>query len=431
MARVAYAATIGLWIARYLGPQDFGRFSFAQAIVALMAPIGAAGLNHVLTRAFIESPERSWATAQYALRVRLAAGLVASVLAVTGAVVLRPDDLAIAGYVGILSVGTVARTFAVYEFVQFSLTRGDVIAKIRVVFRVALAASHLVGILTGQAVVYFVVCLAAEVTLQFSVGWIFTKRRLSMRGNRLELSERRALRNRGLLLVASGIAATVNLRIDQVMIGAMLGDADLGLYSAAVRISEILYVIPEAVVISLFPAVLAARSRSAAEYQMATQLTLDLMFWSAIVLAGLASILATPVIPLLLGSEFAGAVPILLIHVWASVFVFTRAVFSKWLIAEDILRFSLITQVAGGVINVIVNLVLIPSLGGEGAAIATLLSYGTSSFLILLLFPRTRGFARLMVRSLTGPARASRILQFVLVSPSSSRQAEPLNTQDQ
>lgn len=406
---MAYAATVGLWIARYLGPLGFGRFSFAQATVGLFLPIATVGLNHVLTRAFVEFPERMRSTARFAIRARFVAATLASLSAVGVSIFLRPDDLEIALYVAILSVSLLARSLGVYEFVQFSRTRGDLVAKLRVAFRGALSIAHVAGILTGQEVSYFIVCLAAEVTLQYLVGWTVTRRSLGEGTATLAPIESRALLARGLLLVLSGVAATINLRIDQVMIGSMLGDTELGLYSAAVRISEILYVVPEAVVISLFPAVLAAKRQSQTAYAEANQSMLDLMLWSSIILSTVASLLAGQAVPFLLGTEYRAAVPVLLVHVWGSVFVFTRAVFSKWLIAEDLLSFSLLTQMAGGLTNVVINLALIPRFGGIGAAVATLVSYSFSGFFVLLAFRATRPFAIQILRSVSGPARVRQL----------------------
>src|SRR3546814_10463593 len=81
----------------------------------------------------------------------------------------------------------------------------------------------------------------------------------------------------------------------------------------------------------------------------------------------------------------------LMIHIWASIFVFMRAVLSKWLIAEELYIFSLVTHGSAAIVNVAINIALIPKFGGVGAAVATLVSYATAGFLSLLLHHRTRG----------------------------------------
>jgi PST family polysaccharide transporter len=80
-----------------------------------------------------------------------------------------------------------------------------------------------------------------------------------------------------------------------------------------------------------------------------------------------------------------------------------RALVSKWLIAEHLLKFSLISHGLGAVINITANYLLIPSFGGVGAAYATVLSYAVASYLTFWLHPSTIPIAKIMSRSLILP----------------------------
>ena len=120
------------------------------------------------------------------------------------------------------------------------------------------------------------------------------------------------------------------------------------------------------------------------------------------------SLMAPWLVGLLFGPEFSASAAILAVHVWAGVFIFMRAAFSKWLIAEHLLIFSLVTQGAGALMNIGLNLVMIPVWGGIGAAWATVFSYATASYLALWLFPSTRPAAMMMTRAMTAPVRYAR-----------------------
>jgi O-antigen/teichoic acid export membrane protein len=117
------------------------------------------------------------------------------------------------------------------------------------------------------------------------------------------------------------------------------------------------------------------------------------------------SVLSGPLIFLLYGTSYAESAPILAIHVWAGPFVFLGAALSRWLIAEDRLRFSLVRHGTGALVNVALNLILIPPLGGIGAAISTLVSYAVASFGACFLYAPLRGQAWAMVRALLLPVR--------------------------
>jgi len=131
----------------------------------------------------------------------------------------------------------------------------------------------------------------------------------------------------------------------------------------------------------------------------------DLLFMLALAVAILVMLVAVPVIDLMFGGAYQAAAQILIIHVWAALFVFMRALFSKWLLIENLLEFSLITQGLGALSNVVLNYWLIPLYGGVGAAYATLISYAMASYLTLFLHPKTRPVFWVMTRSIMSPLR--------------------------
>jgi PST family polysaccharide transporter len=125
----------------------------------------------------------------------------------------------------------------------------------------------------------------------------------------------------------------------------------------------------------------------------------------ALALAVFLQFAGRPLVQLLFGTEFSASTPVLQIHIWAGVFIFMRALLSRWLLAEDLLRFSLLTHVAGAVMNVALNLMLIPRYGAIGAAVATVISYASAGWLALFLSARTRPMGWMMGKSLLLPLR--------------------------
>ena len=123
------------------------------------------------------------------------------------------------------------------------------------------------------------------------------------------------------------------------------------------------------------------------------------------VIALLVTVIAPWLIPWIFGADYAASAAILVIHTWASVFIFMRAALSKWILIENALYFSLLTQGLGALSNVVLNYFLIPLYGGEGAAWGTLVSYAIASFFAVFLYPRTRPVFWLMFNALLAPVR--------------------------
>ena len=188
------------------------------------------------------------------------------------------------------------------------------------------------------------------------------------------------------------------------MLERLRGVEAAGTYAVAARLSEVWYLVPVALMGAVFPALWARRADEAA-YARSLQASLDLLLALALAVAIVVQVFGAPIVHVLFGPRFAESVPVLQIHVWAGLFVFMRALLSRWLMAEDLLQFSLVTHLAGAVANVALNLVLIPRFGASGAAVATVISYACAGWLALFLSPRTRPMGRMMGRALLLPFR--------------------------
>jgi O-antigen/teichoic acid export membrane protein len=175
-------------------------------------------------------------------------------------------------------------------------------------------------------------------------------------------------------LLMSGIAIVLYMKIDQIMLGQMLGDEAVGIFSAATRVSEVWYFIPMMIVSTVFPAILEAKKHSETLYLKRLQWLYDLMVLLSLAIAVPMTFLAGPIVALLYGSAFTEAGTVLAIHIWASIFVFLGVASSQWFVAENRQILSFQRTLLGAVINILLNLLLIPAFGVVGSACATVLA---------------------------------------------------------
>jgi len=403
------AITVTAAVARHLGPAEFGVLSFALSLVLLFATFWTLGLSGLVVRELVREPGRHAELIGTITGLRVLGGLLAVVAALTLTVLLGTDSqtrLAVA----ILAVGVL--TLYAFDGIDFWLqaqvrSRNAVIARTAAL---AVGSAINIGLIVVDAsLMAFIVAAALEYALA-GVGLLFVYVRLGGQPRSWRFSGSLA---RGLLatswpLILSGVANAINLRVDQLMLGIMKGPEAVGTYAAAARLSEVWYFVPIAIAASVFPAMVRAHAGGHSSFEQWMGRLYDLMIALALPIAILVSVFSTPLISLLYGPSYAGSAPILAIHVWAGPFVFLGAALSRWLIAEDRLRFSLVRHGTGATVNIVLNLVLIPPLGGIGAAIATLVSYAVASFGACFLYAPVRGQAWAMVRALLLPARVVR-----------------------
>lgn len=180
------------------------------------------------------------------------------------------------------------------------------------------------------------------------------------------------------------------MKIDQVMIMQMLDTNAVGQYAAAVRISEAWYFIPMVVASSLFPAIINAKKQSEELYYTRLQRLYDLMVWMAIAIALPMTFLSDWIVNLLYGGQYHEAGSVLMIHIWAGVFVFLGVASGKWFVSENLQILAFWRTFSGMAMNVILNFILIPKYGVNGAAVATLISYSVAGFLFDYFNAKTR-----------------------------------------
>jgi O-antigen/teichoic acid export membrane protein len=159
------------------------------------------------------------------------------------------------------------------------------------------------------------------------------------------------------------------------MIGEMSGNTELGIYSVAVLIAEVLYFIPMVINSSVFPSIVEAKGISDDFFYARLQKLYNLMAFLAYGVALPITFLAGWLIPFLFGTVYSKAGPMLIGLVWAGVFINFMITRSYYLTAMNWTRLHFIIDFLGCVLNVSLNFFLIPRYGGMGAVVASFITY--------------------------------------------------------
>jgi len=178
------------------------------------------------------------------------------------------------------------------------------------------------------------------------------------------------------------------MKIDQVMIKNMLDTKAVGNYAVAVRLSEVWYFIPVAITNSVFPAIINAKKISEKLYYKRIQNLYSLMVWLSIGIAIPITFLANDIIRFLFGAQYQNAVGVLKIYIWAGVFVFFGCAWSKWILIENKQKIIVYAHIFSMIINISLNILMIPYYGIKGAALATFISSSLGQIFGLLIYKK-------------------------------------------
>jgi len=388
--RMGVGLVVGVWIARYLGPEQFGLFNYAIAFVGLLSPLASLGLEGIVIRDLVKDPTCQNETLGTTVVLKFFGAIVTILLELVIITELHPADNLMQGLVAIIAAGMIFQTADAIDFWFQAQVQSQYSVIARTMAFVLVALVRVLLIHLKAPLIAFAWAGLAETGLG-AIGLLIV---YHCQGNRMTTWQVSLARMKGLLrdswaLVLSGIAIMIYMKIDQIMLGKMVGEKAVGIYSAATRVSEVWYFIPIAIVTSASPAIIEAKQIGQEIYHRRIQQLFNTMTVLALAIAIPITLISTPLITTLFGHTYEDAGIVLSIHIWAALFVFWGVAQSPWNLAEDLIGLSLQKTVIGAITNVALNLVLIPSYTSNGAAIATLISYAVSSSFLNLFDRRT------------------------------------------
>ncbi len=409
--RFAFGVVVGFFVARQLGPGPLGSLSYCMAVVTLFGCITNFGLDAVVKRDLIQNPGQTARLLADALALRLLAGLAAAL------------GLLLYVLVGPVLTGLERTVFLILSCLlwQPALVLPELWLQARLQARPAvLAQTAALAVSAGMRIT--LVWLEAPLTtfaaanvleaLLAGIGLHFAARRAGLHLNWFAArwdSMRRLAREAAPLMLA-GLAIIIYMKIDEVMLRQMVGPVEVGIYSAATRLTEIWYFLPVALGSSLLPALVRARSQGEAAYQRHLRRYYDINAGMAYALSIPMALAAPWLVRLAYGAPFAASAPIVVVHIWSSIFVFLGVARGQWLVNERLQKFYLLATLAGALINIGLNLVFIPRWGGVGAAWATVVAQASAAWLSSFCVRDVRATGWMQTRALLVPVLGWRYL---------------------
>lgn len=390
LIRLGLGLIVGVWIARYLGPSRFGLLNFAIAFVALFSTASNLGLQGVIVRDLVTVADRRESLLGSALGLRFIGSALAVVLAAGTIGLMRPNDRESVQIVWIVALMLLPQAWDVIEFDYQARVNARPIVIIRGLSFLISSAVKVLLIVLGATLAAFAWVTTGEIVLSAVLISAYARRQGTLpRLTSATLTELRYLLRTGWPLMITSLSVVLYWRIDQVMLGQMAGDAAVGLFSAAVRISEVWYFIPIALSNSAAPALTAIFQRSHTEFLEKLATFIRLMAAIGIAVAVIFTLFAKPIVVALYGPAYLRSSTILAIHGWAGIFVAVGVVSANWFINTGRFNYLMYQTLAGAVCNIGLNLFLIPRYAGVGAAMATVVSQIVSTMLMNALAAKT------------------------------------------
>ncbi len=381
---------VGVLLARYLGPERLGVLTYVQSYIAIFGFLVGLGLDNVAIREIVKYPKKSGEIVGTSLGLMLITFFVVILLVnITSNEFENTEEINL--LIAILSLGMISHVFAIFVYYARAKVNIKSISVTVILSEIVLLIVKIILIEIKAPLLYFVIIDTLNILI-LSICYTIIYRKSNDSYKSLSFSipfAKKILKDSWPLMLSSGMII-LYMRVDQIMIKEMLTFSELGSYAVSVRISESWYFLPMIITSTLFPMIITAKELGEDEYKLRMNQLFSVTIWIAILMCLVILIYSENIIFILFGEEFSMASEVLQIQAFAGIFVAMGYVNGKWMVAENYTKLSLLRNIYGLIINVVLNLALIPLYGIKGAAISTLVSVLFSSNLLLLFFKSTK-----------------------------------------
>ena len=368
-------ALLFIYIARKMGDEDFGKLSFAYSFAGICFIVTDFGLSTILIRNVSRQKEL---TREYVGNI-LALKIVLSFICITviGLFVLFTDYstdiitlLVIFGGVMFFKalIDFYCAIFNAYE-------RMDIEACLKGTNHILLFLSGIVVLstgfgLVGLANVFLVVYLISSIIGFYLVCVCIKKIRICF-----DMKFWKYILRESLPLALTVVFTVIYFKIDVVMLSIIRGDnSEIGWYSAAMRLIELMGVVPALIVSALFPIVSGLHKESIDSLRKVYQTSFRYLIMIALPVAVGTLLLSGHLIYTIYGDEYVKTVPALKILSLALIFIFVNYILMNILVAVNRQMTNAIMAGTCVFVNIALNVCLIPRYGYLGAGTATVIT---------------------------------------------------------
>lgn len=384
---------VGMLTARYLGPSNYGLITYVNSYLSFFTAIVGLGLDGVIVYEFGKHRDEEGKILGTAIFMRFAVGVLSFFAMVAVVMALDGKDRTLIWVCALQAVQLPFLAFNTFNNWYQSKLASKYAVIAQTMAYVCTSAYKIFILATGKSVEWFAFAASLDVIL-LAVFYAL----MFMRKNHIELGFSFTVWKRILKKSRAFILADIMVflygQMDRIMLKQLLGSTEkVGLYSAATVIAGLIALIPTGLLDSGRPIIVEAKISDEGLYQKRIRQLFAGIIWVCFAYSLGITFLSKWILQVLYGEAYLGADLCLKIVVWYTAFSFIGSGKSLWLICEKKEKYVFVLSAMGAVTNLLLNWLMIPQWGINGAAIATLVTQVFANILYPIVFKDTRGYA--------------------------------------
>lgn len=389
---------LNIYVARILTKYDYGVINYSASLIAFASAITQLGINAVITKYFAEDERKAGTYIYTALIFRF----FASILAVSLILVyvhFSGEENSVFGIVFIQAISIVFSSIDMLMHWYRYNHKAKLVALVRFVSFSISAAWRVIILVFYKNLMLYVVGVALEPII-FNISLLILYTRENRKGLKFSMDAGKKMLKISYPFVFSAILITIYAQTDKLMLNSMLSKEAVALYSIATTIAGAISIIPTALIEGFRPEIMRYKVSDKILYERRLKQLYALVFWMCITYGLFITVFAKQILMLLYQDKYLDAKPALALVVWYTSFSYFGAINNIYMVSEERTKWVQFLTLFGAICNVILNWILIPIMGIQGAALASLLTQFFANFLMLLIIPDLRDNFRIIVQSI-------------------------------
>lgn len=398
--RMIMSLVVGVWIARYLGPDNFGIWSYSGAFILIFFSLSTLGIDGLIVRDLAADPGSEHKILGSGLLLRLLTAVATYGLAFIGILILKGSEGIFLPLIAIMAISFFIQSFDVIDF----YFQAKLLSKYTIMARLAalvIANGLRVGaiLMTLSLFAFGWIQIAELLMAAFFLIFAYSRTGGAIRMWRVDMNYARKLFLSCYGLLIDSMLVVVTMQVDRIILESFYGESVVGMYSVAVNLAQLWYFIPVFLGASVLPFLVRKRQESEDAYNKALRTVWTVLFYISIAIGAVFSLGSEYIVDFLYGEKFLEAAPILGVYIWCCIFVFHVSIRSRSMIIESMEKYIGIFSLMMGLLYVFLNFMLIPHLNAMGAALSSLISWAASVLIFPLFFKKTRKYPLLFLKS--------------------------------
>ena len=388
-------------IARYYGTEGYGIINFSSSFVTLFSFIAIFGTNHIIINDLSEKKYAIGTILGSNLFIRLLLAILSLIVSQLVALIMYDKTTNIA--ILLFNINVIISCSDIITYYAQSKIQNKYISISKMISVTIFSLLKLFAVIFKFDITLYIVTYIIEnivYTILLIISYFKIKDNDSIDWH-IDFKYLKKLLSKSKYYALSTLMVTIYLKIDQVMLGTFFSNKSaVGVYSAAVRISEIWTFVPLSIITSFKPVIIESKQKNKTAYYNNLQKLYDVVSSICFIFVIGIIIFGKLGIYILYGSNYLKAyIPLILLTfgIWIGVLGNIHFI---WMTCENKEKYSLLYSFIGSMINVILNSILIPRYNITGAAIATLISQISSNICAFLLIKNARNISLMLIKSL-------------------------------